>query len=1732
MRNVISCPRYWLKIPPPIAAKIFDQWPQAEKDFYNAISMRLGDAGGHFVDCNCRCTNFVFNGTRCDAGTMCGYLPGDVETLAPETLYLLPAKLPTFCYPAKVIAIVTTTYTWWLIRLSVFKQIPFVWPLDSVWDAHQTQEAGKRHNLFSMRATRSDVITFDPANSTGKNWQLYHWLYDASSSYDILPRRQEGDILLPIVGTPLLLYQCQVRGEKIHNPRISMTAAEFFMATYIGCPNPPSPNPLHFVELSAVRYCDLRLELKGPGWQNPNRGCCLTEPDSPYCCQTLAEFASDGDGLVGWFPWESGTIDGTNHFLIGIITIADKWKITITGDPTGGSYILTWAGHDTASLAWNAPASAVQTALRAIAGLETVTVTSEGTSPNWIHTAHRNAIVGDLTATSSLTGGTPGIAITVPPQMTINSWPTLGDRGAETFKKDAGLVTVIWPVGTRGGFLPLQIGVGEPNILPDYDVLLASFGAGVGFGCPTAPTLKIGDPDLTIAFYYQWPTHYWPECDPQGVYIPNRELSDGTVIEHNFSTPSTFKECIDEDNYKNGFFFLLDNFGLALQSYGVVAAVASDGKSCTISPINLGLYKGDSFNYPAETYFNIRWGDLGGTYDNQEVMWDDLPYGRYFVTGGADDGSTFSVHLDLADYYLPSGERISKTFDYSNPSDRHDYEHDDPLNVFPPVDTQVMIVPMIAMYPTTDNSFLGTKRTLQSTGKLRGLHIPLKNFQVDYSLFVRGARAGKPFPESGDQPGQTLIFDYGGGGVDEIPIYDEPICPVYFVNYSRPGLYSQYDFESDPPAQSVSSCFWTPTGSTTIIRETLVNGIYARTPLAIKPPKRNYGIDYEIDDGEGDADDDEPGIPRPPYIASGVEVVDSQNVLTPFQLREMRVKYVEGGFRIDQVHPVGDEADVHPIFVPDRRMRFYGTATGGTYTLTYQRPGCDIHANTFAYDATAGDIGTWLAGLNAITETDGFPAFVAGDIVVSEFSSHGQRAIDFKIGGRFGPQREMRLPVLPIALETNLVGTPALTVDLDYVDPPLHDLTVTSSLMDPGSITITSTLEWQIEIYGTPTGGYYTLMWNDVTTDHLAFDATGADVQAALRLIVGLEAVTVTTTGDSPNFTHTIPRPDVPFLSLKFGCGEGCNLTHQFIQGTFSLSNSGQTTGLIPYNAENQAIINAMTAAFVYLPGFTGITITEGNLPYGVLKIETDTAGTLLSDMTAASAPTSAFCAFEVYFENASLPENACGTCPTYCGYCYQDVPAGAMKIAITVKSGLDVTIKIFPGPFFSEGGCAIFSGEEVGTWNLIIKGNSQSVDFCINYDIHANDAFIAALQSWLDANYPGATAYGAAYAGYVYQLYSGVMLYGISFPASCGLNPDDITVTPGTNCSRAVLLTCYPSHPSGCSSSLGGGCLSTDFVLWHQGLAPTQGCIYANPSYRHPYVVDNFPDSRIEIVRDVDGSLHQIPDPDNPGFFINSAPGFYVDLKIYDCSNGQAVRWWKKVGELGDNLRCTNFNFTLGSTDYHFYPDFLSPMEYNWPNAIIQVSSIEYPGEYDPIGGKEIASYFNRDAARTDWNCRQNCGKIPEEIHAVLSGGIQGWPVTGMVLKHSMNSFYHGDPIAHYWSIVFDSPLSWTPPGSTESMNLLGFYAVLGDGGPINGDAVIGAGYGVATFWRDSDDGRDPRIPLFVNKVVNVINSATGCITAVLDFTLCLGVYTEVTNDGFDWANENSGTCTLSASE
>lgn len=100
-----------------------------------------------------------------------------------------------------------------------------------------------------------------------------------------------------------------------------------------------------------------------------------------------------------------------------VVDTNEAQTVTITGSPTGGTFTLTLSGSTTAAIEHDAAASAVQTALRAIASVDgpNVAVSGPAGGPYTVDFIGSLATtnVAQMTATSSLTGGsTPSVTVT------------------------------------------------------------------------------------------------------------------------------------------------------------------------------------------------------------------------------------------------------------------------------------------------------------------------------------------------------------------------------------------------------------------------------------------------------------------------------------------------------------------------------------------------------------------------------------------------------------------------------------------------------------------------------------------------------------------------------------------------------------------------------------------------------------------------------------------------------------------------------------------------------------------------------------------------------------------------------------------------------------------------------------------------------------------------------------------------------------------------------------------------------------------------------------------------------------------------------------------------------------------------------------------------------------------------------------------------------------------------
>ena len=103
--------------------------------------------------------------------------------------------------------------------------------------------------------------------------------------------------------------------------------------------------------------------------------------------------------------------------------------------------------------------------------------------------------------------------------------------------------------------------------------------------------------------------------------------------------------------------------------------------------------------------------------------------------------------------------------------------------------------------------------------------------------------------------------------------------------------------------------------------------------------------------------------------------------------------------------------------------------------------------------------------------------------------------------------------------------------DFDDVPNAPDDWSISATV----GTTLKSTIYEQqtITVTGPPTAGTYRINFTNTAgkaqqSIPIQYNATASDVQAALRLLTGLELVTVTSTGTTPLFTHTIIFTNVP----------------------------------------------------------------------------------------------------------------------------------------------------------------------------------------------------------------------------------------------------------------------------------------------------------------------------------------------------------------------------------------------------------------------------------------------------------------------------------------------------------------------------------------------------------------------------------------------------------------------------
>jgi hypothetical protein len=157
--------------------------------------------------------------------------------------------------------------------------------------------------------------------------------------------------------------------------------------------------------------------------------------------------------LNSGFDDEDDLANAPDDWYISVGTVGTTIKMTdyevqtiaISGSPSSGVYRISWANaagkvQVTETLAYNADGTAVQDALNLLVGLETVTVTTTGTTPNFTHTITFTGIAGNV-AQFTIVGNTTGGTIT-PGTTTTGSTNAFSGKAVELDSDGSQLTTL------------------------------------------------------------------------------------------------------------------------------------------------------------------------------------------------------------------------------------------------------------------------------------------------------------------------------------------------------------------------------------------------------------------------------------------------------------------------------------------------------------------------------------------------------------------------------------------------------------------------------------------------------------------------------------------------------------------------------------------------------------------------------------------------------------------------------------------------------------------------------------------------------------------------------------------------------------------------------------------------------------------------------------------------------------------------------------------------------------------------------------------------------------------------------------------------------------------------------------------------------------------------------------------------------------------------------------------
>ena len=177
---------------------------------------------------------------------------------------------------------------------------------------------------------------------------------------------------------------------------------------------------------------------------------------------SLPCFNPAGNGLVANGSFEQTDVDGLTptgwQITVGTpgvtvnLTAVPIQTVTISGNPTGGSYVLEWANAQgvtraTSTIGYASTGYSLQSALVGIPGLSNVQIGTSGTAPNYVFSVAFNGVPGQpslLNAVNHLTGtGSPSVTTAVSVAGSVGSY-----SGQAMYFSSNGteLTTIVQPV--------------------------------------------------------------------------------------------------------------------------------------------------------------------------------------------------------------------------------------------------------------------------------------------------------------------------------------------------------------------------------------------------------------------------------------------------------------------------------------------------------------------------------------------------------------------------------------------------------------------------------------------------------------------------------------------------------------------------------------------------------------------------------------------------------------------------------------------------------------------------------------------------------------------------------------------------------------------------------------------------------------------------------------------------------------------------------------------------------------------------------------------------------------------------------------------------------------------------------------------------------------------------------------------------------------------------------------